>query len=279
MTIYKACDNWLQSRRNYIRNTTYISYEYAIKRFKHYFSDCSVGELTREVVIECFRAMALENSHSSIYAVRQVLRAVYQQLIERDLANKNPFSKVPIPYTASKKTVEAYTLEEQQKIISACHLDKMGDCFIFLLLTGLRLSEFVSLRWSDYNPQEHTIAIRRSKTSAGATTLSLSRKAESILTNQEQRHQFVFSNCHGEPVSVTSMKKFLSRLKKATGISNLTNHKCRHTFCTRLVQAGVDIRTVSSLARHTSVAFTLQHYVTCDKRIQREALERLDAVI
>ena len=79
-------------------------------------------------------------------------------------------------------------------------------------------------------------------------------------------------------ITMSSMKKLLKRIKAATGI-DVTNHKCRHTFCTRLVEAGADVKTVSTLARHSSVAFTMQRYVTSDLQRQRQSLSLLDRLV
>ena len=279
MNIYGYSEAWLKSRKGYIRESTYQNYDYAIKRFQRYFDDVPLSELSPQDISGTFRTMAYSCSYNSIYNVRQIMRAVFSSAHDEGLIDKNPFDKIRIPQTASLKIVEAYTLSEQKKIIKAAEDDELGDCYIFLILTGLRLSEFVNLTWDDYNPIKHTITIRQSKTQSGIATIAISRKAELIILRQVHRsHNYIFSNMHGKPISTSSMKKLLKRIKEQTQIS-VTNHKCRHTFCTRLVEAGVDIKTVSTLARHSSVAFTLQRYVSCDLHHQRIALDSLDNLV
>ena len=279
MHIYSLCDVWLQKRKDYIRKNTYINYDYAIRRFKRFFADCLLDELTANTVSETFRIMAMSCSRSSIYNVRQVFRAIFNYAKANGLTENNPFAKAQIPLSAAQKTVEAYTSEEEQKIIDAACSDPLGDCYIFLLLSGLRISEFINLTWDDYNPRTHTLRIRESKTRSGVATIAISQKAELIILRQKHfQHNHIFSNTQCNPISISSMKKMLKRIKAETGVS-VTNHKCRHTFCTRLIEAGADPKTVSTLARHSSVAFTMQRYVSSDLKRQRDALAKLDAII
>ncbi len=282
MKIYEFADKWLISRADYLRESTYINYAYAITRFKRFFPDAELTQLTPSDVASAFSIMAEQAlSRSSIYNVRQVMRAVYNQAVEDDLIAKNPFRKAKIPVTAPQKRVVAYTPEEEKVIIQQASNDILGDPYIFLLLTGLRVSELINLEWSDYDPQTHCISIRKSKTKSGVATIAISHTAEALIGRQKKMptHNRIFSNTKGNPLSISSMRKLLKRLKSVTHIDDVTNHKCRHTFCTRMIELGVDPKTVSSLARHSSVAFTMQQYVTSSIQMQRDGLELLDNAV
>ena len=279
MLIYDYCDNWLKRKRGEIRESTLINYDYAIKRFKRYFDNCEIQELKREDVNTVFAEMAYQGcSYSAIYNVRQVLQAVYSEAIEFQYTLINPFKKVRISEEATCKTVEAYTISQEKKIIEVAQDDILGDIYIFLLLTGLRKSELINLKKSDYNPKLHTITIRKSKTEYGVRTIAISAKAELIILRQPKtKHKYLFSNSKGNPISTSSLKKLYLRLEKKVGF-DMTNHKCRHTFCTRLVEANVDPKTICTLSGHKSVSFMMQRYVTSDLTQQREALKLLDGV-
>lgn len=280
MQVYELCDKWLSEREGFVRISTLQNYEYAIRRFKRYFEDTAIEKLSASDVASAFRKMADDNfSYSSIYNVRQVLRAIYRNAICNGLTASNPFNRAQIPLYASIKEVNSYTVDEQAAIIAAASEDVLGDCYIFMLLTGLRVSELMQLRWENYDRNKHTIRIAVSKTFHGVATIAISDKAEAIILRQEvQQHGYIFSNTRGNPLTMSSMKKLLKRIKAATGI-DVTNHKCRHTFCTRLVEAGADVKTVSTLARHSSVAFTMQRYVTSDLQRQRQSLSLLDRLV
>ena len=206
--------------------------------------------------------------------------AVYATAIEEGLVLHNPFKKVKIPESASEKIVEAYSIEQQKRLIEASSEELLGDLYIFLILTGLRVSEFMNLKWTDYNHRHHTITITESKTNSGLRTIALSSKAELIIIRQPKYdHGYIFSTSKGNKISYTSMKKLCRRLERNVGF-HVTCHRARHTFCTRLVcDAKVDPKTVCSLSGHKSVAFLMQRYVTADYKKQQQALALLDKMI
>lgn len=270
-----------QKKKGYVRESSLMNYNYAIQRFKRYFDDTEIKNITRSRVSEQFLAMVNDGySHSSIYNVRQIMSEVYDIAAEQNLVSVNPFKKVKIPEEASVKVVDAYTIEEQNRLIEAASEDMLGELYIFLMLTGLRKSEFVNLQWSDYNPKKHTIRIKKSKTVSGVRTIALSPKAEIIILRQARLpHGYIFSTSKGNRISVTSLKKLCRRLEKEVGF-NVTCHRARHTFCTRMVvDAKIDPKTVCSLSGHKSVAFLMQRYVTADLTRQRTALAALDKLV
>lgn len=279
--IYKYCDKWLDSKKGYIRESTYINYSYAIKRFKKYFPNTEIDKLTKADVSKCFIQMADDKlAASTIYNVRQVMSAVYQVAIEEQYTYTNPFKKAKIPTYAPTKKIEAYTLEQQQAVIQACEEDILGDCYIFLLHTGLRKAEFINLKWIDYNAKDGTLEIKQSKTSSGLRKMALSEVAEEIIQKQKiYPHGHIFSTTKANPISITSLKKLCKRLSKKVGFK-VTCHKARHTFCTRLVMdAKIDPKTVCSLSGHSSVAFLMQRYVTSDYEKQKNALNILNEIL
>lgn len=280
MKIYEYANQWLQDHIIVVRQSTAENYAYAIKRFQHFFEDQELSELSKSNVAETFRKMSAQGlSRSSIYNVRQVFRAIYRSAQSQHLIDNNPFSNLPLPADAQTKLVDAYSLEEMHKLIMAAAQDTMGDSFVFMMMTGLRLHEVINLKWEDYNSERHIIYIRQSKTARGVAQIAISQLAEIILQRQPvYEHGYVFSNLHKQPLSKTSMRKLLYRLRELSGVTDATNHRCRHTFCTLMIEAGADAKTVSTLARHSSVAFTMQRYVTCNIDRQRKELGLLDNI-
>lgn len=254
-----------------------MNYRYAVRRCRKYFPDCDMSELTKETVSEQFLKMAESCSRSSIYNVRQVMGSIYASAIEKNIVHINPFKKQKIPESASVKIVEAYSLEEQRRLMDSAEEDMLGEIYMFLMLTGLRKSELINLRWEDYNSLLHAISIRRSKTKTGVRTIALSPKAENIILRQPVLpHGYIFSTSKKARISVTSLKKLCRRLEKKVGF-HVTCHRARHTFCTRMVMdAKIDPKTVCSISGHKSVAFLMQRYVTSDLERQHEALTILE---
>lgn len=66
-----------------------------------------------------------------------------------------------------------------------------------------------------------------------------------------------------------------SRVLKASGIPHINYHALRHTFATRCIEAGVDIKSLSEILGHSDVSITLNIYVHSSMELKRMQLEKL----
>lgn len=67
-------------------------------------------------------------------------------------------------------------------------------------------------------------------------------------------------------------------LRKKTGIQFLTTHVYRHTFATRALEDGMNIKALSRVLGHKNVAFTMQRYCSPDVDFLREQMDMIDHV-
>ena len=68
-----------------------------------------------------------------------------------------------------------------------------------------------------------------------------------------------------------SFKKYT----KECGLDDVNYHALRHTFATRCIEAGFDVKTLSEILGHTSVNITLNRYVHSSMDVKRTNMERL----
>src|SRR5208337_4764969 len=122
-----------------------------------------------------------------------------------------------------------------------------------LMLTGFRTGEALGLRWKQVNLFDRTITVGRAKTSSGtgrvipinddlATTLASHRAWFDERFGEPQPEQFVFPFGSPQPTSpdrqITDISSGWDLVRKKAGVS-CRLHDLRHTFCTRLAEAGV----------------------------------------
>jgi integrase len=128
------------------------------------------------------------------------------------------------------------------------------------LHTGMRRSEQYSTEWPNVNSERRIVTIPRAKhgekrhVPLNSVALSAFRK---LLPNLE-RSNFVFLDMDGHAALKSNRHWFKDALKKA-GIRNFTWHDLRHTFASRLVMAGVDLRTVQELMGHKTIQMTCRY--------------------
>lgn len=132
----------------------------------------------------------------------------------------------------------------------------------FAVNTGLRQGEILGLKWPQVDLRRKTVTIFEQK-NRSVDTLPLNEGAFNVLRERSKvRHimtNLVFYSGKGTPIDSGNLRRaFYSAVKKAE-IEKLRFHDLRHTFATRLVQAGVDIYTVQRLGRWKTVQMVMRY--------------------
>jgi integrase len=167
--------------------------------------------------------------------------------------------------------------EEEEKLLKASP-NWLQELIIFGVNTGMRLSEILSLSWKDVDLDRNTAIVMESKNrekrtipfnQAALTLLKAKSKVRSIKTDL-----FFYSHAHTLIDKCNVGKVFRKVIKKAK-IENLRFHDLRHTFATRLVQAGQDLYRVQLLLGHKT-PFMTQRYAHHYPENLRSSVAALD---
>jgi integrase len=134
------------------------------------------------------------------------------------------------------------------------------DLVIVLLDTGARYSEAAGLLWTNVDLKNRTIALYRSKVK-NESTLQMTSRVHEVLTrrfkNKTANQKFIFESAEG------SARKYspgaFVRACKRCGIEGITLHSLRHTFASRVVQAGLSLVEIQNLLGHASPITSLRY--------------------
>lgn len=145
----------------------------------------------------------------------------------------------------------------------------------FLIDSGARVGEALSIKWQDLNSNSVTFWITKSGKSR---TVPLTQRAKDALLSGRER-------ARTRPSSMIDYQRFLydwRAARKAVGLGGdqqVVSHILRHTCASRLVQAGIDLRRVQTFLGHQTIQMTLRyaHLATADLDQCALALERLAA--
>lgn len=144
---------------------------------------------------------------------------------------------------------------------------------ILSLNTGLRLSEQYGLRWENVLFSQRSLLIPRSKNGT-ARHLRLNQAAQRALEALRQRNAGSEFVCGG----VTEPRPWFEPAVRDAGLSGSSWHCLRHMFASRLIIAGVDIRTLQELLGHKTIAMTVRYSHLAPKHMLA-AVERLDTLL
>ncbi len=142
------------------------------------------------------------------------------------------------------------------------------------LATGLRLSEQYGLTWSNVNVERKSLTIPLSKNghSRHVTMNQTAIAAVRMAQSQSNGQPWVFLNRFGQRLS--GPREWFDQAVKDAKLADFTWHCLRHTFASRLVMAGVDIRTVQELMGHKTIQMTVRYAHLAPKH-QLAAVEKL----
>lgn len=243
-----------------------------------------------------YLALELENAPSVINRKLSTLQSLFNYLIETNQATINPFQAVERPKRGKRNPI--YLTESEWLDFSTLVRSNVGmtnreaswyeanrerDFLIIQLLglTGMRVSELVGLNWTDINFETETIRVIGKGNKERLIPIAGPLQPLLIEYRQLSREGALFQNEKGKRIAVRTvqhvLKGHIERLKPYLPFltyKQVTPHKLRHTFATRLAMSGIDVLTIQQLLGHESVS-TTQVYAHIGDEQKKHAISGL----
>lgn len=256
-----------------------------------------VAEITRDDLERYYDAVwginpktGKEYSRTTILDARARLGRFFRWLTRRGILSSNPHENILTPRGVKSKKVEAYSRKDSSLIAAYTKITPGLEICYIMLMTGMRFGEVAALAWEDVDLAEQKIKIHRTlikvrggskiqettKTESSMRTIAISDTLARWLKGRPERRGFV---CHNADGSFISENGQLLRWQKACDFLNIerkTMHALRHTWATRALEAGVDVKTVSQMLGHKSVSTTMDIYQDSLPDHQREAAQKVE---
>ncbi len=195
---------------------------------------------------------------------------------EWEWVRDNPVSKVPKEKENNQRD-RWLSVDEERLLLDNCP-EWLKEIMLFALHTGLRQEELLSLEWSRVNILRKTILITDTK-NGNPVTLPLNNVALGVIEGRARvrsiENDFVFRNRNGKKVNCHNLRTAFYIVLRKVGIKDFRWHDLRHTFATRLAQAGVDMFKISKLLNHKDLKMTQRYSHHCSDSL-RGGVEMLE---
>ena len=302
--LFSQCaQEWLLLRRNQVKESTYIKYRTVIERhLLPSFGGCLPHRIT-SLDAEAFSCRLLEQGLASktVKDILMVLRSILDY-VRKTSGSTLPEIQVTYPKDERKK-MRVLSPEEQTVLITFLYSD-INACkggILLAMLTGLRIGELCALRWQDISFADNTLTVSQTMQrlqkiapdGKNKTDILISepksRTSERVIPLSSQAQQLC-RQMAGDPQAYVLTGKVdvfmepralqyrLGNYVKTCGLQGVHFHTLRHTFATRCVEAGFDIKSLSEILGHATVTMTLERYVHPSMDLKRSNMEKLAAV-
>lgn len=198
-----------------------------------------------------------------------ILKRMFSIALREGWLLRHPFSGSDTLISGSDETRRTRVLsrDEEELLLDACDENRttLRPIIICAIDTGMRRGEIFKLKWRDVDMANRRIMVQAMNTKIlRSRPLPISSRLLAELESLPNRGkvQRVFG-------ITDTVKRSFGTAKRVAGITDLKFHDLRHTFATRLVQAGMPLAEVSRLLGHTNIATTFRYSNIDDTTLDR----------
>ena len=254
-------------------------------------------------------------SPKSLRHYYSILKMCFDDAIMCRHISLNPTRNLKLP-SMRRKELNIMTKEEQLVFEGFMKKYRMGTAYIVLANTGLRAGELSGLTWKDVDFENKALYVRRGmqkittydddfnkikrerkvtdvKTENSYRVVPMLDKVVRILQEYKKKVQaeqeelaelgegfkdddFIFKTKYNHPITSEYLRKTCQGICKSNNFRNVGRHELRHTFATRSIEAGIDLRVLQEILGHASSNTTADIYVHILGQVKLSQMNRLE---
>lgn len=293
-----------------IEPRTITGYRTIAARIMDGFSDVRMRELSPTMIQKWENSLSTGGlAPSTVISYHRLLSEACTHAVNVDVLPKNPCTAVKTPKRKSPtpNSLDAEGFARLAVTLDHMEPSPVTVAAAIALYTGMRQGEICGLRWRDYDPKRSIITVNESisaakggsyskqpKTKSSIRILPVSMELATVLrrrlahvieelqvhnvhlTPQEFGALYIIGYIDGRFFTPNAVSHRWKRLSTEFGLIGtqgraVTFHDLRHSFATRAIAAGADVKAVSAILGHTNAAITLNVYADADPDSKRRA--------
>ena len=235
----------------------------------------------------------------TINGIISVLKNSIKSAINAEITVKNYTNSIIRPKICEKQ-VDSFSKQEQEKIEKYILNKRDFKLFgiIICLYTGLRIGELLSLTWSDIDFKKKILIVNKTcmdswkngkyvkildkpKTENSNRIIPLSKSILEILKEikKASTNDFIVPASSKYGVGVRSYQRTFDNLLKKLKIEHKGFHSLRHTFATRAIECGMNVKCLSEILGHKNPTITLKRYAHSMLEYKTEMMNKIGKIL
>lgn len=293
------CDEWLTSARFRVKDSTFVKYQSQLEIYvKAYFCGKNLSEINSKL-IDQFTEDLLYKKGLSVKTTRDILvrlKSIIKMIVIR-YPDKMKYVDISYPQLISNER-RVLSIPEQKKLeqFLLFNMDKCKFGVYLSLYSGLRIGELCALKWSDISFEDDLIYVRKTMQRIKDSTYGKSKTRIQISSTKSKNSNrdipliqsvkrlcpLVYTEKDHYILTGTSrymeprrLQYIVKKYAEHCELEGVHFHCFRHTFATRCVEVGFDIKTLSEILGHSSIKLTMDLYVHSSMDLKRKNMDKL----
>lgn len=290
MKLEELLDLWLNKyERVSLKTRSYNKYNYFIQLHinpvlgEYELTDLSPTFL-QEFLIQKMNYGNLKTGNplsvNTVLSILSILKQALKLAFLLHLIPSNPTESIKLP-VGREKEILALSREEQKNIERYCLKSKKNNYLgiLICLYTGIRLGELLALTWENVDLKNKLLFIKKTsytakvngkneviidqpKTKKSIRVIPIPESLYALLKLHESKNksEYVIHTYQHKIVETRAYQRTFQSILRKCKIKHYNFHCLRHTFVTRALELGVDVKTLSEILGHTNVSITLNRY-------------------
>ena len=312
----------MDADQNLALKTRFDYRQYADDYIRPYIGDRRVRDVTPEVILAWQRKLLKEGgakrkkgkdgkpgpgkplSPNTVNRIRAPLSATFKLAVQAGMIPINPLLQAPRP-KPQRKIPKYWSPEEARKFLALMEGDRTWPIWAFLLGSGLRIGELVSLRWPSVDLKNRRVRIvdfvstlgydmmpSSGKSRDAIRTVDLDdgladvlrkqkvmQKTERLAATEWIESDFVFTRPDGGQYHPMNLSRLLATYTTELDVPRLTAHGLRHTSATLMLASGVPPKVAAERLGHADATLFTNLYSHVTPTMQREAAEKIGSML
>ena len=296
-TLYNICKEIVEDKKksNEICSNTYKRATYTLKYIQDgAISNIPIQKITSKMLKDYLQTVT-KYAQTTIDKIYQLLGQAFRRAIDRRYILENPMLKEEVKKPKSDKkakVVEALTVDEERKLIEVLTNQEKKHNYVniilLMLFTGMRIGEVLALKYDNIKnnidksyflvddtltrDDDDKVVLReedenKTKTEKSVRWIDITPEVKQILELAiknyviNPQNLLFYDEVDCRLITPSEVNSYLLRINNKYKISkHLHNHMMRHTFATRLIEAGTDIDVIKNKLGHKKIETTINTY-------------------
>lgn len=293
----KICSEWLSYKKPRVKESTYLNYNFNInKHLNRHFKNRDLKYFTNYDFNKYVEYLQYNLSNKTARDIITILKSILKYTERKyDIDYKLDLISLPKVNTKEIEIFEEKERKRLEKYIIASKDIKMNGILISLY-SGLRIGEICALKWSDLDFENKLIQVTHTlqrvyvgrreskiiyttpKTKNSVRKIPMAKilleKLKDVSTNYS-KNAFILTGKEEKYLEPTAYRYSYSKAIRESKIMYRKYHCLRHTFATRCVRIGMDVKSLSEILGHSSVSVTLGIYVHSSYEVKKKFIDKL----